>query len=62
LAIIYILQLGATDIIYALDLTAIGLIEKLFPGQRADFGIFEYQRNAADLVVRKNSLRTSFQP
>jgi polar amino acid transport system substrate-binding protein len=44
------------DFIYTLDLTAIGLIEKLFPGQPADFGIFEYQRNAADLVVRKNSL------
>jgi polar amino acid transport system substrate-binding protein len=43
------------DFIYTLDLTAIDLIEKLFPGQPADFGIFEYQRNAADLVVRKNS-------
>ena len=44
------------DVIYTLDLTAINLIEKLFPGQPAVFDIFEYQRNAADLVVRKNSL------
>jgi len=44
------------DFIYTLDLTAISLIEKLFPGQLAVFEFFEYQRNAADLVVRKNSL------
>ena len=43
------------DFIYTLDLTAINLIEKLFPGQPAAFEIFEYQLNAADLVVRKNS-------
>ena len=43
------------DFIYTLDLTAISLIKKLFPGQPADFGIFEYQRKAADLVVKKNS-------
>ena len=43
------------DVIYTLDLTGTSLIEKLFPGRPADFEIFEYQRNAADLVVRKNS-------
>ncbi len=43
------------DFIYTLDLTALSQIEKLFPGQLADFGILEYQRKAADLIVRKNS-------
>jgi len=44
------------DFIYTLDLTAISLIEKHFPGQPSVFEIFEYQRSAADLIVRKNSL------
>ena len=41
------------DLIYTLDLTAISLIEKLFPGQSALFEVFEYQLSAADLIVRK---------
>ena len=43
------------DFIYSLDLTTISLIEKLFPGQTGDFGIFEYELSAADLIVRKGS-------
>ena len=43
------------DFIYSLDLTTISLIEKLFPGQTGDFGIFEYELSAADLIVKKGS-------
>jgi len=49
------LYAGRTDFFYTPDLTALSMIDKLFPGQFSEFGIVEYKRDSADLIVRKNS-------